>query len=86
MSDAGNSFKEEAFDLWSFFGFRKKQGKPPKEGESKLQKAHKCDLCAEFSDYACVNACPTGAAFRSDLSEIVLADDGGIGLRQRGER
>jgi CRP-like cAMP-binding protein/Fe-S-cluster-containing hydrogenase component 2 len=30
------------------------------------QKAHKCDLCAEYDDYACVTACPVGAMFRVD--------------------
>jgi Fe-S-cluster-containing hydrogenase component 2/CRP-like cAMP-binding protein len=33
--------------------------------------AVKCDLCAEFSDYACVTACPTGAAFRIDPGEAL---------------
>ncbi len=28
------------------------------------RKAVKCDLCAGHDDYACVTACPTGAAFR----------------------
>ena len=33
--------------------------------------AVKCDLCAEYSDYACVTACPTGAAFRIDPGEAL---------------
>ncbi|GAC1541430.1 MAG: hypothetical protein NVS3B10_05980 [Polyangiales bacterium] len=30
------------------------------------QMAVKCDLCAGYEDYACVTACPVGAAFRVD--------------------
>ena len=30
------------------------------------QIAVKCDLCSGYSDYACVSACPVGAAFRVD--------------------
>lgn len=33
--------------------------------------AVKCDLCAEYSDYACVTACPVGAAFRIDPGEAL---------------
>jgi Fe-S-cluster-containing hydrogenase component 2/CRP-like cAMP-binding protein len=33
--------------------------------------AVKCDLCAEYSDYACVTACPTGAAFRINPGEAL---------------
>jgi CRP-like cAMP-binding protein/Fe-S-cluster-containing hydrogenase component 2 len=45
----------------------------PQRGDAMLalepemqQVAVKCDLCADHSDYACVNACPVGAAFRVD--------------------
>jgi CRP-like cAMP-binding protein/Fe-S-cluster-containing dehydrogenase component len=35
--------------------------------DPKLKKvAVKCDLCADYSDYACVTGCPVGAAFRID--------------------
>jgi len=33
--------------------------------------AVKCDLCAEYSDYACVTACPVAAAFRIDPGEVL---------------
>jgi Fe-S-cluster-containing hydrogenase component 2/CRP-like cAMP-binding protein len=33
--------------------------------------AVKCDLCAEYSDYSCVTACPVGAAFRIDPGEAL---------------
>lgn len=37
------------------------------------QKAHKCDLCAEYDDYACVTACPVGAMFRVDPKTAIAA-------------
>jgi Fe-S-cluster-containing hydrogenase component 2 len=33
-------------------------------GEIRKKIAIKCDLCAGYSNQACVQACPTGAAFR----------------------
>ncbi len=39
-------------------------------------KAVKCDLCAEHDDYACVTACPTGAAFRVDPRTAIEAAKG----------
>jgi Fe-S-cluster-containing hydrogenase component 2/CRP-like cAMP-binding protein len=35
--------------------------------------AVKCDLCAEHADYACVTACPVGAAFRIDPGEALAS-------------
>jgi CRP-like cAMP-binding protein/Fe-S-cluster-containing hydrogenase component 2 len=40
---------------------------PPAEADPKVpRKAVKCDLCEGHDDYACVTACPVGAAFRVD--------------------
>jgi CRP-like cAMP-binding protein/Fe-S-cluster-containing hydrogenase component 2 len=36
-----------------------------------LRVAVKCDLCAGYGDHACVTACPVGANFRVDPSELV---------------
>jgi Fe-S-cluster-containing hydrogenase component 2/CRP-like cAMP-binding protein len=43
--------------------------------------AVKCDLCAEYSDYACVTACPVGAAFRIDPSEALAQAEARPSLR-----
>ena len=42
--------------------------------------AVKCDLCAGYGDYACVTACPVGAAFRIDPAQIFGSGDVVIGL------
>jgi CRP-like cAMP-binding protein/Fe-S-cluster-containing hydrogenase component 2 len=42
--------------------------------------AVKCDLCAGYNDYACVTACPVGAAFRIDPVKEFGRDDLLIGL------
>jgi len=39
------------------------------------RKAVKCDLCADYDDYACVTACPVGAAFRIDPADIGANDE-----------
>jgi CRP-like cAMP-binding protein/Fe-S-cluster-containing hydrogenase component 2 len=47
------------------------------------RKAVKCDLCAGHDDYACVTACPVGAAFRVDPEATFNDDDVFAGARAR---
>jgi Fe-S-cluster-containing hydrogenase component 2/CRP-like cAMP-binding protein len=57
------------FDLWDLIRGPRERAQAQAELEPDVPKvAVKCDLCAEYSDYACVTACPTGAAFRTDPS------------------
>ena len=39
-------------------------------GEMRKKIAIKCDLCAGYNNQACVQACPTGAAFRAQPSQF----------------
>lgn len=45
--------------------------------------AVKCDLCTGYNDYACVTACPVGAAFRINPVEAFGRDDLLIGLEMK---
>ena len=45
--------------------------------------AVKCDLCAGYDDYACVTACPVGAAARVDPVDILGTGHGLIGAMAR---
>ncbi len=58
--------------LLEFLGSqRAKRKAQPEPREDVPKRAVKCDLCAEYQDYACVTACPTGAAFRTDLDSVL---------------
>ena len=39
-------------------------------GEIRKKIAIKCDLCAGYNNQACVQACPTGAAFRTQPTQF----------------
>jgi CRP-like cAMP-binding protein/Fe-S-cluster-containing hydrogenase component 2 len=45
--------------------------------------AVKCDLCAGYDDYACVTACPVGAAFRVDPLKAFEQQGVVLGLEMR---
>jgi CRP-like cAMP-binding protein/Fe-S-cluster-containing hydrogenase component 2 len=50
------------------------------------QLAVKCDLCAGHYDYACITACPVGAAFRIDPVETFGRSDLMIGMEMKKRR
>jgi Fe-S-cluster-containing dehydrogenase component len=62
--DAGRGFLFKLIDLLIGSNERKRalEALDPK----RLKVAVKCDLCAGYGDYACVTACPVGAAVRVD--------------------
>lgn len=52
--------------LMGIFGLGAKKAALEELKPSTRRVAVKCDLCAGYPDYACVSACPVGAAFRID--------------------
>ena len=56
---------------------------PSAEEQLKLKIAVKCDLCAGYDYYACVHACPVGAAMRVDPVEVFGRTDLLIGLEMK---
>ncbi|HEX7666953.1 MAG TPA: cyclic nucleotide-binding domain-containing protein [Polyangiaceae bacterium] len=64
-------------------GGRRKEEAMAKLSPKTAKIAAKCDLCAGYNDYACVTACPTGAAFRSDPMKAFAAEALVVGLEMK---
>jgi len=56
---------------------------PSAQDQLKQRLAVKCDLCAGYDYYACVHACPVGAAMRVDPVEVFGRTDLLIGLEMK---
>jgi CRP-like cAMP-binding protein/Fe-S-cluster-containing hydrogenase component 2 len=67
--------------VWSMLRGARQDDDPEELDPHLPQLAVKCDLCAGYDNYACVTACPVGAAARTDPTEVVGKDAGLIGLR-----
>ncbi len=63
--------------------FRRKDPEPTAEEQLTQKIAVKCDLCAGYDYYACVHACPVGAAMRVDPVEVFGRGDLLIGLEMK---
>ena len=65
--------------------FHRTKHEPEPEAVEQLRQkiAVKCDLCAGYDYYACVHACPVGAAMRVDPVEVFGRGDLLIGLEMK---
>lgn len=75
--------REENWLLGLWHALRGTDPAPPELDPERPQVAVKCDLCAGYSDYACVTACPVGAAFRIDPVQAFEREQLLIGLEMR---
>jgi Fe-S-cluster-containing hydrogenase component 2 len=69
--------------LSNLFHRRKHEPEPDAVEQLKQKIAVKCDLCAGYDYYACVHACPVGAAMRVDPVEVFGRGDVLIGLEMK---
>jgi CRP-like cAMP-binding protein/Fe-S-cluster-containing hydrogenase component 2 len=86
MHDRGKKFEHTGFSLFDLLGIERKHrgAEPLFEEHHRDRIAVKCDLCAGYSYYACVHACPVGAAFRINPVETFGQSDLVIGLEMQG--
>jgi Fe-S-cluster-containing hydrogenase component 2 len=70
---------------WSLLGLlhREHGTTEPSPHQTKDRIAVKCDLCAGYPYYACVHACPVGAAFRIDPVKTFGRTDLMVGLEMK---
>lgn len=87
MHDRGKKFEHTGFSLFDLLGIERKRrdtDHPLPEEHHRDRIAVKCDLCAGYSYYACVHACPVGAAFRINPVQTFGRSDLVIGLEMQG--
>jgi CRP-like cAMP-binding protein/Fe-S-cluster-containing hydrogenase component 2 len=69
--------------IWSMLTGERGNANPQATDSHTPRLAVKCDLCAGHDDYACVTACPVGAAARVDPAEVMAGMVGPLGLQAR---
>jgi CRP-like cAMP-binding protein/Fe-S-cluster-containing hydrogenase component 2 len=78
--------KESYLQRMLDFAFARGRQAPPVAGQHDPKVAVKCDLCAGHADYACVTACPVGAAFRIDPVQAFGERETFIGLEMKQQK
>ena len=82
--DKKSEAQDSGFNLLRMMQHRKTLGTSEPDVEHKKDRiAVKCDLCAGYPYYACVHACPVGAAFRIDPVSTFQRTDLLIGLEMK---
>jgi CRP-like cAMP-binding protein len=84
--DKKSEAHDTGFNLFRLLEFRRDEDiavSEPAVEHTKNRIAVKCDLCAGYPYYACVHACPVGAAFRIDPVRTFQRNDMLIGLEMK---